>query len=291
MIAGIDGGGTSTKLELRDENNGSPQRMKFGPFNISAVGAEGVKRVMEEMTGAVDVSQLSRLCVGGAGSSFAGLKDLLLECLIPHGFCGQLQIYNDSEIALRGAMEGPGGILIAGTGSIAFGKNEKGETARVGGWGHLIDDEGSGYTIGRDALRLAVRTEDGREKAFALREAVLDATRARDNRGILDYVYFSGRDKSAIAALASSVLALAEKEDPAALGILERNAGELKATVNALSLKLGMVSPKIALLGGLLESSNSYSCVVREKLGEVCLPIAPEHDALWGAAQLAWEMN
>ena len=291
MIGGIDGGGTSTKLELRDENNGNPQRMKFGPFNISAIGPEGVKRVMEEIAEKVDVSLLTRFCVGGAGASFAGLKELLLESLIPHGFCGQLRIYNDSEIALRGAMEGPGGILIAGTGSIAFGKNEKGEAVRVGGWGHLIDDEGSGYTIGRDALRVAVRAEDGRAEACALRAAVLDAVQAQDNRGILNYVYYSGRDKSAVAALASCVLALAEKGDSAALGILNRNADELKTTVCALGARLGIVSPKIALLGGLLESDNPYSRVVREKLQTVCIPIAPEHDALWGAAQLAWEMN
>lgn len=291
MIAGIDGGGTSTKLEIRREDNTGAERMRFGPFNVSAVGPEGVKKVIGQIAEKTDLACISRICVGGAGASYAGLKDLLLDTMGKYGFHGQIQIRTDSEIALRGAIEGPGGILIAGTGSIAWGVNGKGETARIGGWGHLIDDEGSGYTIGRDALRAAVRTQDRREHADALRQAVLSRIGGNDNRGILDYVYYSGRDKSATAALASTVIDLASAGDSASLRILEKNADELYRMVCAMADMLGMTKPHVALLGGLLETENPYSMIVKEKLRNVCEPTAPAHDALWGAAQLAWEMK
>ena len=291
MIAGIDGGGTSTKLELRDEDNRVLRRMAFGPFNVSAVGEAGVRAVLREMTQAVDVRGITRLCVGGAGASYAGLRELLLDELGTHGFAGSLALETDFTIALRGAMDGPGGILIAGTGSVAFGRNEAGQTARVGGWGHLIDDAGSGYALGRDALAAAVRADDGRLCAPALRRAVLVKTGAKDTRGILDYVYYSGRDKSAVAAVASCVLDCAADGDAVSREILARNAGELTQIAGALARQLSMERPRVALLGGLLQSDNAYSRCARERLAAVCEPVSPAHDALWGAAQLAYEME
>ena len=291
MIAGIDGGGTSTRLELRREDNTGAERMKFGPFNISAIGPEGVRKVIGEIAARTDLSALSRVCVGGAGASCAGLGSLLEETMGAYGFHGRLRVCTDSEIALRGAMEGPGGILIAGTGSIAWGMNGEGKTVRVGGWGHLIDDEGSGYTIGRDALRAAVRTQDGRAEAETLRSAVLARIGGKDNHSILDYVYYSGRDKSATAALASVVIGLAGEGDPVSLRILEKNADELAGLARAMAAGLGMDRPRVALLGGLLETENPYSEMVKNKLRAVCETAAPEHDALWGAAQLAREMD
>lgn len=291
MIAGIDGGGTSTKLEIRREDNTGAERMQFGPFNIAAVGAEGVRRVIGEIAGKTDVAAISRVCVGGAGASFAGLKDLLAECLHEYGFQGKIRVCGDSEIALRGAMDGPGGILIAGTGSIAWGVNAEGETYRVGGWGHLIDDAGSGYAIGRDALQAAVRTQDGRDHAEKLRERLLARIGGKDNFDILHYVYYSGRDKSAVAALTADVLALAAEGDADALRILNRNAAGLADMARALAKGLKTEKPRVAMMGGLLETDNVYSARVRNLLEEVCEPVRPAHDALWGAAQLAWEMK
>ena len=291
MIAGIDGGGTSTKVELRDEQNRVLRRMAYGPFNIAAVGEAGVREVLRALAKDVCVREITRLCVGGAGVSFAGLGELLAEELHALGFAGRMTLVSDFEIALRGAMDGPGGILIAGTGSVAFGRNEAGETARVGGWGHLIDDVGSGYALGRDALAAAVQTGDGRMQAHALRAAVLEAIGGQGTPDILNYVYYSGRDKSATAALASCVLTCAAAGDAASRDILARNAQELVRIVGALAQRLSMECPRVALLGGLLQNDTPYAQVVRERLGAVCEPVAPAHDALWGAAQLAYEMQ
>ena len=289
MIAGIDGGGTSTKVELRDADNRLIQRMAFGPFNISAVGEAGVRSVLRELCEAVYVRAIDRLCVGGAGVSFAGLRELLLDELGAHGFAGGLTLCSDFESALRGAMDGPGGILIAGTGSVAFGRNAAGDTARVGGWGHLIDDVGSGYALGRDALAAAVQTGDGRLQAHALRAAVLHQIGGQGTPDILNYVYYSGRDKSAVAALASCVLSGAAEGDDACREILSRGAVELTRIVRALAQQLSMERPRVALLGGLLQNDTPYAQIARQQLAAVCEPVAPAHDALWGAAQLAYE--
>ncbi|MDD3337182.1 MAG: BadF/BadG/BcrA/BcrD ATPase family protein [Eubacteriales bacterium] len=291
MIAGIDGGGTSTKLELRDDDNQPICRMKFGPFNVSAVGIEGVRSVIDEMAKNVELSGIRRFCIGGAGVSYDGLGELLRKQMSAHGFVGQLRLCSDFEIALRGAMKGPGGILIAGTGSVAFGNNDVGAQARVGGWGHLIDDAGSGYTIGRDALAVTVRAEDGRMDADMLRHCILYKIGGRDNQDVLNYVYYSGRDKSAVAALAAVVLHCAEEGDAISVKLLENNAAQLLEIVMALVKRLQMNRPRIALLGGLLANDTLYGRIVREALRPVCETPEPEHDALWGAAQLAWEME
>lgn len=290
MIAGIDGGGTSTKLELRDDSNRLLGRQTFGPFNISAIGVDGIRSVIRELAQAVDLSQIRRFCIGGAGVSYDGLRGLLLAEMGARGFTGRLRLCSDFETALRGALEGPGGILIAGTGSVAFGINEEGESARVGGWGHLIDDVGSGYSIGRDALAAAVRTEDGRMHAAMLRKGVLEAIGGADHRDVLNYVYYSGRDKSAVAALASVALRCAEAGDADALSLLQSNADQLTQIASALAARLKMERPRIALLGGLLANDTIYGRLVRRALQPVCETPEPEHDALWGAAQLAWEM-
>lgn len=291
MIAGIDGGGTATRLELRDDRNQVLKRLAFGPFNIAAVGEDGVRAVIRDIACAVPMAQISRLCIGGAGASFAGLHDLLLAELGRYGFAGRLLLCADFDIALRGAMDGPGGVLIAGTGSAAFGRNAAGERIRVGGWGHLIDDEGSGYAIGRDALAAAVRTADGRLHADRLQRAVYAFIGARDAQGVLDYVYYSGRDKSAIAAAARTVLDCAEAGDEISMEILRQSAGELAKLAGALAARLGGERPRIALLGGLLANDTRYGAIVRELLAPVCDTPEPLHDALWGAAQLAWEMG
>lgn len=290
MIAGIDGGGTSTKLELRDENNHLIKRMRFGPFNISAVGVEGVKKVIREMSDQVPFAEITRFCIGGAGASYQNLQELLQEEMGQYGFHGRLMLCTDFDIALRGAIEGPGGILIAGTGSVAFGRNEKGEGIRVGGWGHLIDDLGSGYAIGRDALAAAVQTADCRANAVCLQQAVYALTETVDTQGILNYVYYSGRDKSATAAVARAVLDCADVGDEASLEILRRNAGELARIAEALAKRLEVTQPKVCLLGGLLANDTIYGKMTRELLADVCETPEPLHDALWGAAQLAWEM-
>lgn len=291
FIAGIDGGGTHTRLELRDEENRFLRREAFGPFNLNAIGEAAFRELLARVFASCgSMAECGRLCVGGAGISNPAVGEILEQELKKAGFSGVWKLCGDQEIALRGAMEGPGVAVIAGTGSICFGKNPEGQTARSGGYGHLIDDGGSGYALGRDVLSAAVRTADGREDCPGMLDAVYRRLDGKEPGDIVSFVYSKDTDKAAIAQFASVALTLAEAGEPVALNILETGARELSRLVTAVQKRLGLESCTIALLGGLLSTDNPYRRAVAERLSAQGKVIAPAHDALWGAAQMAWEL-
>lgn len=288
-VIGIDGGGTKTRVAVCAPDGTLLRRETLGAFNLSAIGEDGFRRRTEEILALCgDMRGCGAICVGGAGVSGAAAGEILRAELAAHGFAGKLLLCGDHEIALAGAMQTPGCVLIAGTGSVCYGKNAAGEAFRCGGGGHIIDDPGSGYTLGRDALAAALRTEDGRLSENALHAAVMDAVGGHDIQGIFDFVYFSRRGKSDIAALAPLVLRCAEQEDAVSLAILRRGATELARLVSAVTGRLGLdkKSP-CALAGGLLAENNIYRRTVCEALAPFCRPAKPEHGALFGAVQLA----
>ena len=288
-VIGIDGGGTKTRVAVCAPDGTLLRRETLGAFNLSAIGEDGFRRRTEEILALCgDMRGCGAICVGGAGVSGAAAGEILRAELAAHGFAGKLLLCGDHEIALAGAMQTPGCVLIAGTGSVCYGKNAAGETFRCGGGGHIIDDPGSGYTLGRDALAAALRTEDGRLSENALHAAVMDAVGSHDIQGIFDFVYFSRRGKSDIAALAPLVLRCAEQGDAVSLAILRRGATELARLVSAVTGRLGLdkKSP-CALAGGLLAENNIYRRTVCEALAPFCRPAKPEHGALFGAVQLA----
>lgn len=291
FLAGIDGGGTHTRVELRDERNQFLQRLEFGPFNLNAIGEEAFRALLRQIFAAMGVmEECAKLCFGAAGVSNPKVGQILAEELERAGFSGKWALLGDQEIALRGAMDGPGAAVIAGTGSICFGKNAAGDTARSGGWGHLIDDGGSGYALGRDVLAGAVRAFDGRTQGDTLLRAVYERLGGSAPSDIVSFVYSPRTDKAAIARFSRLALDLAAQGDRQALAILERGAEDLAALAAAVQKKLGIQDCPIALLGGLLADDNPYRRLVARRLSALGTPVAPAHDALWGAAQAAWEL-
>jgi N-acetylglucosamine kinase-like BadF-type ATPase len=290
FVAGIDGGGTHTRIEVRDMDNQLLRRGEFGPFNLNSIGEAAYRSLLREVFAwCGGMADCARLCVGAAGISNPNVKRILDEELEAAGFAGRWYLCGDQEIALRGAMDGPGVAVISGTGSICFGKNGEGRTARSGGFGHIIDDGGSGYALGRDVLSSAARSADGRAKA----EEILREVCRRLGGGpekIVPFVFSPETDKAVIAKFSHIALSQAEKGDPEAVEILNRGAGELYALVAAVQENLGISGCRIALLGGLIAEDNAYRRIVAEKLGELGDVIAPAHNALWGAAQMAWEL-
>ena len=288
FLAGIDGGGTHTRMELRDMENRLIRRGEFGPFNLNAIGEMAFRSLLGEVFAwCGGMRACSRLCIGAAGISNPNVERIVKEELERAGFVGRLMLCGDQEIALRGAMEGPGIVLISGTGSICFGKNAAGISARSGGYGHLIDDGGSGYALGRDVLSWAIRAYDGRTEDDEILKAVCDRL-GTGPEGIVPFVYGPKTDKAAIAKFCAIALELAEQGDPNAMAILRQGAEELVLLVRAVQKRLGTPGCRIALLGGLLEPDNGYRRVVAEALSGYGQVMQPEHNALWGAAQLAW---
>lgn len=133
FVVGIDGGGTKTRVAVCASDGTLLHRETLGAFNLSAIGEDGFRRrVGEILTLCGDMRACGALCVGGAGASGAAMGEILRAELAAHGFAGKLLLCGDHEIALAGAMQTPGCVLIAGTGSICYGKNAAGEHFRCG---------------------------------------------------------------------------------------------------------------------------------------------------------------
>ena len=291
FIAGIDGGGTHTRIEIRNMENQLLRRGEFGPFNINSIGGDAFKALLSEVFNwCGGMEDCARLCVGGAGVSNPMTEEILKRELERAGFRGKWRLCGDQEIALRGAIDGAGVVVIAGTGSICFGKNSAGQTARSGGFGHLIDDGGSGYAIGRAVLGAAVRCVDGRVDPSGILQAVCDRLEG-GAESIVPFVYSPTTGKSSIAQFAEIALEQAGLGDKEAQNILQQAAGELVDMVAAVQDQLHMPNCRIALLGGLFSADNPYRQTVENAMSWLGTVVAAEHDALWGAAQMAWELS
>jgi glucosamine kinase len=166
---GIDGGGTKTRCLLADETTVLARAMAGGS-NIIRLGetkaSEALRTVVQQICAAAEISsgQIRGVCIGAAGAArpeiAAKIRNVLAE-LIPEISPANIEVVGDAEIALEAAFgEGPGVIAIAGTGSIAYGRNAEGHTARAGGWGFAVSDEGSGHWIGRRAVSAILSAHD-----------------------------------------------------------------------------------------------------------------------------------
>ena len=290
FAAGVDGGGTRTTVECRTMEGAALCREVFGPFNLNSVGEERFTALLEEIAAFLGkTGECAALCIGAAGVSNPRVRELTARVM--DGLC-PWRLAGDHEIALHGAHSGgPGLALIAGTGSICCGRNERGEAVRAGGWGHLIDDGGSGYALGRDLLSAVVRQWDGRGEETVLTRLLLARLEIETPQELVAYVY--GGDKSRVASLAPLAGQAAAQGDRTALDIYARNGAELGELVLAAAKRLGMETGEVALLGGLLTGDGRLREALTAWLAERAPGlrcIEPRQDAAAGAAMLALEL-
>jgi N-acetylglucosamine kinase-like BadF-type ATPase len=263
-VAGIDGGGTKTILELRSIRNELIRRSSFGAFNINSTGEEKFRQLlntlMEELS---SISDCECLCIGAAGISNPMVHNMICETLQASGFSGKLLLKGDHEIALRGAMgRDEGIILISGTGSICFGKNGDGVTARAGGWGHLIDDGGSAYAIARDGFAAVVQSCDGRIGSTLLKDLFFEKLGIHSAGEVVPFLYDPQTDKGKIAAFAPLVEQAASEGDKEALNILRGNSKLLMDLIKAVYNKLSVPDVPVAFLGGMI----SHQTILRKMM-------------------------
>jgi glucosamine kinase len=162
---GVDGGGSKTTCVVGDESS-VLATVNAGGSNITRVGEAGAREVLQQaireacLAAGIKSQQVVRACVGAAGAGrpeIASTVRKIVAEIIP----GKIEVVGDMEIALAAAFgKGPGVIVIAGTGSIVFGRDAQGKVARAGGWGFTISDEGSAHWIGVAAVRAVLRAAD-----------------------------------------------------------------------------------------------------------------------------------
>lgn len=300
LYLGVDGGQSSTTALIGDENGRIIGRGKGGPCN-HAVAAEGrakLERAVRESLAAacrevgLPEAQLrfEAACFGMSGGPAD--KEAILRALVP---VDRLLVTTDAEIALSGATEaGQGIIVIAGTGSIALGRNEAGERARAGGWGYIFGDEGCAFDIVRQALRAALRMEEGWGPATGLRQVLLEAAGARDSNDLMHRFYEPDWPRDRVAGLAPLVDQSAGTGDPVALEILNAAAQQLAALVGSVRAQLWRPGDavEVAYSGGVFRSARlleRFRLLLELDPGNRCGP--PRHSPAEGALLEAFRVG
>ena len=308
LLAGFDAGQTHTTCRLADRQSGAILAEGEGPGVSHLAAAEGRQRFAAALGQSLEAARqalpadrrqdsLAAAAVGASGIEAGSAVqqeglDLAAEALaLP---VQRLVVTGDERTALRGAFpDGPGLVVISGTGTIAVGSDGQGRHHRCAGWGWLLDGAGSTMDIGRDALALSLRMADGREPEGPLREAIwqvlgLDPQDPAAPQRIKALVVDPAFGSAGFARLAPELNRLAEGGDSSAIAILERNAEALVAMVAAVAAVLDLREPPVAALGGgllhLAGLRHRFERGLRRRGG---ILVAPRGDACHGALQLA----
>jgi len=294
---GVDGGQSSTVAVIGDEQGRIAGWASAGPCNHVGA-AEGRAKFLRVVGDCVSQAaaragldpqhpRFRAACLGMSGGpeDKMGLLHELIDA-------EHVLITHDARIALAGATSGdPGIIVIAGTGSIAYGENAKQENARAGGWGYVFGDEGGGFDLVRQALRATLREHEGWGPRTALTPALLDATGSTDANQALHRLYTAEWPRSRVATLARTVSAIAEAGDPVAVEILHSAAQHLALLAAAVRRQLWHDDERVQLawIGGVFNSAillGRFRTLVELEGNTVAA--APRHSPAVGALLLAW---
>ncbi len=264
LYLGIDGGQSSTIALIADHSGRVVGRGCGGPCNhvgsaegrtkfLSAVG-KSVEEACAEASLDPSTVSFAAACLGLSGG--AEEKEPYARELIRSS---KFKITHDAEIALSGATGGePGIIVVAGTGSIAFGRNQEGRTARAGGWGYIFGDEGGAFDLTRRALRAALQYEEGWGPETSLRKLLLDKAAAASANEMLHLFYSQRYARTAIAAFAPLVTEAAEQGDDVSRAIVNEAAAKLAWFVEGVyrGLFFSGENVPVAYIGGVFRSSR-----------------------------------
>lgn len=294
IVLGIDAGGTKTICQVAD-GQGAVLAESRGPgANLVSLGE---RRVEAALRAAIDPvlaerpERIDAVCLGMAGVDQAREADTVRGVLGRIGHFGQTLVVSDSLIALEaGAPDSPGVVVATGTGSIAYGRDAAGRAARAGGWGYVLADEGSGFWLGKEALRAVLRAADRRGPATLLTEPVLQHLGVGRPQDIGREVYRDGVRPAAIAELATVVEAAAAAGDQIAVDILDLGARELTLLAVSVVEQLDLPDGPIVLAGGTLRAAPRLASAVVTAL-EDRLPRAETRllgvEPAYGAVRLA----
>jgi len=269
FFLGIDGGGTKTRCVVGDEK----LQLGVGSSSSSKVQRVGEACARDALAGAVNDAcvqagisprQISRTCAGITGAARPEIARVMRD-LMASIVGGHVEIVGDIEIAFEDAFgSAPGVMLIAGTGSIAFGRNESGATARAGGWGYPISDEGSGQWIGAEAVRGSLRARDrGQSTDF-----LSDLMEKLDISNFEDFIVrLNATPPADFSTLFPVVLAASNKGHPVATEILTRASRELASMAGTVIERLfDEQSVSLATHGGVFASSAIIRKCFAQKL-------------------------
>lgn len=262
---GIDGGGTKTAGVIGNNYGEIVGYTMAESTNIQVKGLDSVKTTLMNMISIlrkqakIELNDINTIYLSLSGAGRELEKNLIIKSLEEYKLHRiKVIVENDAICALASGTYGESGIvLIAGTGSISYCYNKKtNELNRVGGWGYVLGDEGSGYDIGRQALVAIMKSYDGRGKSTQLTEALKKHLSLRHETDIIPYVYQNLEMRSNIASLAKVVFEVARSGDDVAIEIINNSIDSLIELVKGAFLLIDkkQYKPPIVLCGGLFSN-------------------------------------
>ena len=291
---GVDGGGTTTRAVVIDENNRVTGRGQGDSSNLYNLGLEGARHsIGVAIEAALSQAGIGRERVESWGFGLAGLtgapEKARWTAVLEPIYGANIAVDEDVAAAWAGAL-GPenlgagGAVLIAGTGANCFGQNASGERRRVDGWGPLLGDRGSGYWLGESAMRAAVAAFDAATPPTMLLRALLRHFDVADVGALVGVVYAADFRRDRVAAFVPHVIAAARAGDAIAAALLRASGAQLGQTARAVLQPLDL--KQLALTGGLLGNSPEIRRALQEELGAEIKLIEPRFEAVVGAAFL-----
>lgn len=303
LFLGVDGGGTKTHAVLANNSIEILSEGRTAASNPLRVGVENaVHQIVEAVDKACDAIGKQRIDIAAAQIGLAGVRreDLrvrMREELKDQLGIEKLDVVTDAEIALYGATDGAAGlVIIAGTGSICCGRNEKGEITTAGGWGPLAGDEGGGAGIARRALQAIAKASDGRAQSTKLSEYACKYFRADTPDDLAMAIYAPAMTNDKIAGFTRYVIEAARQKDAVALGLLNEAGRELGLAANAVIKRLGLSRKKfqVAYVGGVFNARDLIFEPLMQKIHETAqhaFLAPPQFPPAVAAAKMAFAMT
>jgi N-acetylglucosamine kinase-like BadF-type ATPase len=280
LVLGLDIGGSSSRARLSQGGREVAEAVGEGA-NVTTVDPALVEARLGALIARLGGPQPAGCCAGAAGSEFPAGKRLLEDLLARLLPGTKVLVVHDARLILAAAGADSGIALIAGTGSVAYGRNAKAEEARAGGWGWMLGDEGGGAWLAREAVRVLMRRRDAGEPMGALGDALFAATSTGDAlelAGRLQGDHLAGHWASHAHVVFDVI-----NRDRAAVEIADRAADALAALVEQVRRRLVITGP-VVMAGGLLLNFPALSARVLSRIGNGSLL---SEEPVAGAVRLA----
>jgi N-acetylglucosamine kinase-like BadF-type ATPase len=305
LVIGIDGGGTKTIAWLASLSRGSLEsdhvvlgKGAAGPSNQRAVGPViAMSNLDSAIAAAFDSAELARqtvaaACLGLAGADRDSDRQVVENWADASRLAKSVTVVNDAIPLLNsGKGTGTGVALIAGTGSLAWGRNENGQTARSGGWGYLFSDEGSAFSIGRAVLNAVSRAVDGRSEQTRLVGDVFEHLKISAPQEIVAAVYSHEIPRSVVASTAFLAFSASAAGDKVAIEILQQAASELAGMAVSTTRRLTLQSAlSLSITGAVLLQNAEFRQRVITEIEAADIELVQTiliEDAVSGAVNMA----
>lgn len=276
MVLGLDVGGSRTRARLCRDGEVVAEATA-GSASLAAVGFERAGAVLGGLVADLGSPRVAAAVAGAAGCDTARARVRMRSLLLPLLPGARIEVVHDARLVLAAAGLDTGIVLIAGTGSVAWGAAAGGQEARAGGWGHRLGDEGSGYWVVREAVRRVLAEHDRGEPAGALADRLLEATGAA---GPLELaaLFHAQREPERWAGLSPIVL-------DAGVDLVEAAAAALARLVETVAARLSLPGP-VVLGGGMLLGERALEAAVRRELPGVDV-LRSQDEPVTGAVRLA----